>query len=405
MMEIMTDLEIQKKFDKCIKFIKAYAMLNSPFFGSIIYASRYHLLSDDEWIKRFGSETMTACTDGVGIFFCHKMVDEHKINELAGVIIHEALHVGFLHIPRAIAGNKNALVYNHAADFVINLMIKDAFRGKKDKVSLPEKALLDERYREMSTEQVYEILLKEYEKNSKQYYVDFGKDGDLKIKDKDGNPVKVSDKEKKKIKKQLQKAVQTAKQTAGDIPGGLQTEIDQILKPKVDWRSQLKDFIQSFPADFDFMSRDRRFMQTPFIIPSLTGEKVKIGVAIDTSGSISDKELAIFLSEIYAIIATYNNVELLLMSIDTEINVVKTIYNKDDLNKFKMVGRGGTRFIPAFEYINEIGGYHGLLYLTDGFAEFPENKYNFKTIWLITNETVKPPFGRVIRYQLNNQEI
>jgi predicted metal-dependent peptidase len=98
-------------------------------------------------------------------------------------------------------------------------------------------------------------------------------------------------------------AEQTVKQR-GTIPAHLKSRIDELLKVKpriYDWKAQ---FRMQLGTELDLKYRkthkreSRRFTDTPGI---RFKKKVNILVGIDTSGSVSDKELADFFSEIHHI--------------------------------------------------------------------------------------------------------
>jgi predicted metal-dependent peptidase len=71
-------------------------------------------------------------------------------------------------------------------------------------------------------------------------------------------------------------------------PNALKTYLDRLTSPQLDWKSYLWRYLTQTPNDFsDF---DRRFVGQGLYIETLSGESVKVYVAIDTSGSI-DNEL------------------------------------------------------------------------------------------------------------------
>jgi predicted metal-dependent peptidase len=65
-------------------------------------------------------------------------------------------------------------------------------------------------------------------------------------------------------------------------------------------------------------------------------------------------------------------------------------------------GRGGTRFTPVFDYVEE----HdlqpdALVYFTDlGCSDYPDDP-GYPVIWAATERATKPPFGDVIDIDLN----
>lgn len=103
----------------------------------------------------------TACTDGrntqYGRKFCEKLNDK----ELRALIMHENLHKAFSHMTTwRNLWDKNPRLANMACDYVINLMIYDS-DPEGVNVKLPEGGLLDERFRGMDAQTVFNILDKE----------------------------------------------------------------------------------------------------------------------------------------------------------------------------------------------------------------------------------------------------
>lgn len=132
-------------------------------------------------------------------------------------------------------------------------------------------------------------------------------------------------------------------------------------------------------------------------IPNRT---IKIGIAIDTSLSVSTEDLNEFISEIKGLQKCYRN-ETTIMECDAEIQKVYTLkpYSKVD-TKFK--GRGGTEYEPVFKEIEKNPKYKPelLIYFTDFYCTFPKKAPRYPVLWVVcTNgdKNNKPPFGAVIR--------
>ncbi len=174
--------------------------------------------------------------------------------------------------------------------------------------------------------------------------------------------------EQKLIEKQLQKVLSDAKEQTekkkGNIPGEIEglIKIEEIVKPKFDWRGFIRRFTGVSTKVFTKKIRrkeNRRFDANP-------GLKVKMRqhmlLAIDTSGSVSDSELKEFMSEIYHIYKC--GVDVTVIQCDTNIRSIEPYKGKFEMSAF---GRGGTEFDPVLEYFNENQKkYTSLVYFTDG---------------------------------------
>ena len=92
---------------------------------------------------------------------------------------------------------------------------------------------------------------------------------------------------------------------------------------------------------------------------------------------------------------------MILMSCDAEAYEPIEVHDRSDLDNFKAEGGGGTSFVPVFDLIekdSQLKEKGLLVYFTDGYGEFPTDDRGIKTLWLINNQEVTPPFGKVIRY-------
>jgi predicted metal-dependent peptidase len=109
----------------------------------------------------------------------------------------------------------------------------------------------------------------------------------------------------------------------------------------------------------------------------------KLVVAVDTSGSIGEKELGEFLAEINGMARA--GAEIKLIECDCKIHTV-TPFRRNELPKFK--GGGGTDFDPVMQWLrdNRHERFGGCIYLTDGCAPTPTIDPRCPVLWVITPE-------------------
>ena len=123
-------------------------------------------------IMMMGSTTVTddvptACTNGRDVKYGAKFVESLNEPELRGLIMHENLHKAFRHMTTwDNLYNENPQLANMACDYVINLMIADS-DPTGTKVKLPEGGLLDEKYRGMDAQSVFNKLKQDDKQNKK----------------------------------------------------------------------------------------------------------------------------------------------------------------------------------------------------------------------------------------------
>ena len=193
----------------------------------------------------------------------------------------------------------------------------------------------------------------------------------------------------------------------GTLPLAAERLLKELRSPKLDWRTILNDFIQEEIVDYSFMPPDRRFNESPFFLPDFNDTDITakdILFMIDTSGSMSDKEITDAYSEVRGAIDQFNG-KLMgwLGFFDAEIVEPQPFENIDELKIIKPKGGGGTSFHPIFNYIKK----HmqdqlpaSIIILTDGYVtDFPgeEASMGIPVLWLINNEDVTPPWGKVAR--------
>ena len=349
----------------------------------------------------------TAATDGRKIFFNEDFLNSLSSKEQNALMLHEVLHMALLHVTRR--QSRDPHIWNIAADIVVNNLIE-----RNTSFPLPEGAITDNRFQDKSVEYIYEALLKS-KKKYKLVISDILQPSNVNSEEskKDSNDVIVplSQEEIDEIESFWKDKMEILKNTSehqlsngkGSLPAGIEQEISTILEPEVDWRHALWKYVGKTPADFDDL--DRRFIYKGLYLESLLTEAVEVSVCIDTSGSVSDELLKQFAGELKGILRSYPNVKCSLFFADTNL---AGPYEIDRIEQMpKAVGRGGTSFVPFFDYLKKHGEENNLLgnnklsiYFTDGYGDFPSQEPNNPTMWLVCKdglETQSFPFGEVVR--------
>jgi len=330
-------------------------------------------------------------TDGVRVGYNPKFVEELSMEELVAVICHEAYHILLLHPVRECG--RNHILWNIAGDFVINLLLVDSdFR-------LPKGALLDRQFRDWSTEKVYEHLMKNAAQS--EAFGDSRNIGEVRIpKHADGTPY--SESEIKELEGELKVTVQQAAQLAkkrGHLPSNLERLVKEIVKPVVNWKDVLQQFVTTFSKnDYTWTKPNRRYMPDIYLPMLESPELGELVVAIDTSGSLSEKELAEIAAEVRAIMSTYKT-NLTVIYCDAAVGKVEEFSSGEDIT-FKMIGGGGTDYVPVFNEIRKRAIEPiCLLYFTDGWcSSFPKQIPDYPVLWILTEKTeyFKNPFGNKV---------
>lgn len=190
-------------------------------------------------------------------------------------------------------------------------------------------------------------------------------------------------------------AEQTLKQR-GTIPGCFQEYIEGLFKqkpPVFNWKKYFRRLIGTQISIDLKKTRKKESIRFPDSSAVKYRKKSKILVAIDTSGSVNDKELCDFFSEINHICKS--NVDVDICECDTQIDRIYKYTGKWDGS---ISGRGGTSFDEPVRYFNEHRDYTTLVYFTDGYAPIPSIRVrNNQAIWVITSNGQRQDYpGRVI---------
>lgn len=313
-------------------------LCNRPFFGSM--ATRLELVEEPR--------VKTAAVDGFRFFYNSEFIAGLQDDELEFLFAHEVLHCCFEHFVRR--SDRRARVWNFAADFVINQILVDDQIGK-----FIEGGLLDDRYRNWTTEKVYEDLLSR--SNADPQLLD-GWESGLVIDEHRECDLDV--KEVAQLREAMVAAVSMAGGAhAGKLPAGLLRHIKHLTEPKLNWRELLQQNLQSaMVTDFTYQRPNRKSQHAGVVLPGLVkGSSLHACVAIDTSGSISDEDCRDFLSEVAGIVSQFESYEIRIWCFDTKVYNVQvfTSENSDEIEGYGVVGGGGTSFDCNWEYMKEEG--------------------------------------------------
>jgi predicted metal-dependent peptidase len=376
---------------------------------SLMRDPRFALLSGVLMVGRTSvcDKTRTAATNGRDDTYGRDFVKKLREAELNFVVAHEAAHKMFRHLTtwRKLHDENHALA-NRACDYVINLMLRD-IDPIEQLIAMPRythgpmkgqlMGMYDERFRGMNAKQVFDILKEEQEKDGEGGEGGDDESGGLDDHDWDGAK-DMTEEEKKELARDIDQAIrqgQIAQQkAAGNGAGGMDRAIQELLEPKVNWREVLRDFVKTVCRNKDTSSWrrvNRRFLSTGTYMPSLIGERVgRLVIAIDTSGSIGDKELAEFLAEVKGIAEEVNPSAVDLIYWDSEVAAHEE-YDESTVSNIvsatKPRGGGGTSPSCVSAYLKEKRiEPECIIILTDGYVGSDwGSEWTAPTLWCIVN--------------------
>lgn len=157
----------------------------------------------------------------------------------------------------------------------------------------------------------------------------------------------------------------------------------------------------------------------PLIEPLESREVMRIQefvVVVDTSYSTNGELVKNFLKETIGILTQTNSFfrecHIRILQCDDAVRMDEKITSREELERlmerFTLVGGGGTDFRPAFSYVNELvqsgelKNLRGLLYFTDGKGIYPARRPDYDTAFLFLNEydeMAVPPWAMRLRLE------
>lgn len=380
--------------------LKTAMLLYVPFFASLLLDML--TLKVGKFPELFGGDKGTAATDGKTIWFDEDFLASLRLPEAVGVTCHEIAHCMWMHMARGKQYKDTGFdgeafdprLWNIAGDYVINDMLKASDVGE-----LPSCALLDKRYtHDMLVDNVYRELKKNPPPQGGNPIDGDGNDGST-LDHHILSPGVMSDAEWKR-------AVQTAADAAkamGKMPAALARFVDQLMNPQVRWQDKLRFHVTRAVSRETTSWKSphrRRLVIQGVYLPSYTGFAAgEIVVAVDTSGSIGQRELTTFFSELAGILDDCKPERVWVLGCDAAVNSVEELYAGHDLASYppEVKGGGGTAFEPVFNWIEENGiEPASLIYFTDMYGSFPEHAPSYPVIWCATTDH-PAPWGELVR--------
>jgi predicted metal-dependent peptidase len=404
--------DILQKASRAVSRARAELVMAQPFFGTLALR-----------LKVAPNEDMdTIGVDGVTITYNPAFVLSLPPAELTGVVAHEVMHCALAHHVRR--GARDPEQWNAACDYAINPIIQKAG------LHLPDSALIDPAYDGMSAEAIYSKLPQKPKSpkgqqggagqgqgqgqgqpqpqpsasNGQGQGQDTGGTGSVQD---HPNAKGKADQATEETNWQVatSQAAAVAK-AAGKLPGNIAELVAEQNAPKHDWKEQLRDFISArAPEDFSWRRPNRRFVGTGVYLPSLDGHRIgAIGLVIDTSASVSAKELEAFRAELQGIFEDARPEAIRVIQCDTRIAEDRVFDPVNEELEFTAKGRGGTDMVPAFDAMMEGGEVEveALICMSDMEMDFPKDP-GVPVLWVSTSgpdSRYVPSYGQVIHLEV-----
>lgn len=376
------------------------------------------------WTK----DVPVAATDGLYIILNPDEFLSRLLHERVFILAHEIMHMilnhcnlmhrfglsGHIIYPSGKKLKYIPMLYNVAADYVINQILADSRVGKP-----PADALLDVN---MATAMdnpidVYAKLYKEAQSmGGKPPPPDAGSGGRKGQKSfdqvlapgeaKGKNPQEVAAERDEGEWKAAVAAANAINKAQGKSSAALDRFFSSLLKPKVDWREALPAAVARSVGGGGFTWRrlDRRFILQDLAVPGRAKfDTDNVTVAIDTSGSIGQVEIDRFFAEMKGIIEDCRPRLIRVIWCDAKVNKVDEVEDANEIDTLKPKGGGGTDFRPVFDWVKKSGSTPDVLvYFTDLMGSFPSAEPGYPVIWASTVKNGAYPWGNVVDVPLKD---
>ena len=182
----------------------------------------------------------------------------------------------------------------------------------------------------------------------------------------------------------------------GAMPIGIESFVKKLEKPEIPWQEHLSQFItQIHTGKLEWTPPSRRHLYQDLYLQSHREKKIKIALAIDTSGSTFNI-LPNFFAEMESLMKSFDAYEITRIDCDAAVEKV-VVYDNDSApfskNESKGIdwnGGGGTSFVPPFKYVKEKNlDIDAFVYLTDGFGPAPKKAPSYPVLWVLPKDGSK----------------
>ena len=320
-----------------------------------------------------------AYTDGKGIYFNKDYIKNNQLKlkekEITFIISHEVMHLVNLTFQRK--KDRNHLLWNMATDYAINDILVSSKIG-----ALPEFGVLyNAKYSKKSSEEIYELLKKENSSENININININLDDHSKLDN-------ISNIEKQAV---IQKVDNAIKQYSSQ-----QSNLDRILSQRekilFNWKAALSNYIKHFKREnYSWKQPTKKSIALGCYLPSLYKKDfLNLAIAVDTSGSIDDKQLQNFMNHIFKIASQFKTFEIDYVCFSTEIHedTYKIYKSSKDVVNPPIKSYGGTDISSSFSFFqNKKKKYDVFICFTDGYDDIDKKvikKYNNgKVLWFI----------------------
>jgi predicted metal-dependent peptidase len=288
-----------------LKRIRAALCSDAPFFTSLLHKAR---ILESKAVPTVGVDERT------NIYINPDFWANLSFQSKTWIMGHEVIHAAFLVPQREKAWVKDPrgsehLLWNIAADAVANNLLEKFIRCPdelKGFIVTPRTIAMmtdvsSEEIEKMSVEEIFRLLLR-----NKDIKIEI--EGDIYHEGLDGTPIQGGDpifergspSEIKEAWKEHVSKAYMAQKCIGTVPEELERCVGELIEPAIDPRSLIRRAIRYGLGKLFISDWRRPSRRHPDFLPWIRKLKVpSIWALVDTSGSISEEELSLFLGTVY----------------------------------------------------------------------------------------------------------
>jgi len=177
----------------------------------------------------------------------------------------------------------------------------------------------------------------------------------------------------------------------GSIPSHIQRELEKLLSRQVDWKSMLREFMGMVRQGRRSSSVRRINRRFPYTFPGFTrGYTANLAICIDESGSMTDKEVALFFGELESL---SKQITFTVIPFDSSVSEEDIfVWTRGSKPPAVRALDGGTSFEAPTRYVNEHANiFDGVVFLTDSGAWQPSAS-KVRRAWILTPGVEKLPW-------------
>jgi predicted metal-dependent peptidase len=361
-----------------------------PYVSAVLFALR---------LVRLPAEQMPtmAVDDGWRMYYSDEFVLEQEPEQLATVLLHEAMHCLNQHGKRFAALSQPTHlhpVWNYAGDAAINETL--------DEAQMPWPSVEPVRYASlaeygvtpgMATETAYFAILDALDSDETLPGSDCGSivggeargyelPADHKI-----NP-RIRNEQQDSVRDRVAHDIVEHSKYRGDVPAGLLRWAESVLHPRVNWREALASKIRrdlSMVAgrrDYTYARPSRRqeamrLIGSSVLLPAMRQPAPpRVAAVVDTSGSITDRELREFAAELIGITRASGVASgVAVLPCDVQVYDIQRIRSRGDVEKLTFSGGGGTDMSAGVAAAADLHPRpHIIVVFTDGETPWPDEQ-------------------------------